>query len=154
EDVFGNVDQTFVNTVTLALLNNPTGATLGGTLTVTASLGVAAFSGVSLNKVGTGYTLRLTAPNVTAATTSSINVIAGTATQLVITTQPPASVVAGAGIPLVVKAEDGSGNVDASFTGSVTLTLVVNPGGATLGGGFTVTASGGVANFATDFLDK
>jgi uncharacterized repeat protein (TIGR01451 family) len=154
EDAFGNVDPTFVNTVTLALSNNPTGATLGGILTATANLGVATFSGVSLNKVGTGYTLRLTGGNLTPATTSGINVIAGTATQLVITTQPPGSVAAGAGIPLVVKAEDGSGNVDGSFTGSVTLSLVVNPGSATLGGGFTVMASSGVATFSTDFLDK
>ena len=54
------------------------------------------------------------------------------------TTQPPASVTAGSGFGLVVTAEDGFGNVDPTFTGSVTLALANNPGGATLGGTLTV----------------
>ena len=41
----------------MALANNPSGATLGGTLTVTAQDGVADFSDLTLNEAGTGYTL-------------------------------------------------------------------------------------------------
>ena len=55
------------------------------------------------------------------------------------TTQPPASVIAGIGFGLVVTAEDAFGNVDPTFTGIVTLALASNPGGATLGGTLTVT---------------
>ena len=44
--------------VTIALANNPGGSTLGGTLTVPAVNGVATFSGLTLNKAGTGYTLK------------------------------------------------------------------------------------------------
>ena len=42
----------FNGTVTLALASNPGGSTLGGTLTVTASGGVATFSGLTLDKSG------------------------------------------------------------------------------------------------------
>ena len=49
----------------MALDNNPGGAKLGGTLSVKASNGVATFSGLTLNKVGTGYTLQLTSSGLT-----------------------------------------------------------------------------------------
>ena len=51
----------------VALANNPTGASLGGTLSVTASQGVATFSGLTINKVGTGYTLQLSSTSLTGA---------------------------------------------------------------------------------------
>ena len=54
-------------------------------------------------------------------------------TFLDVTTQPPASVTAGSGFGLSVTAEDSSGAVDTSFTGTVTVALLNNPGGATLG---------------------
>ena len=79
---------------------------------------------------------------------------AATATQLVVTTQPPASVTAGSGFGLVVTAEDAFGNVDPTFTGSVTLALANNPGGATLGGTLAVNASAGVATFSGLTLNK
>jgi hypothetical protein len=53
----GLVDNGFSGPVTLALAENPGGATLGGTLTVTAKNGVATFSGLTLNKLGAGYRL-------------------------------------------------------------------------------------------------
>ena len=56
------------NKVKVALGNNPTGAKLGGTLSVTASKGVATFSGLTINKVGSGYTLQLTSSGLTSAT--------------------------------------------------------------------------------------
>src|SRR5262249_19231676 len=67
---------------------------------------------------------------------------------LVVTTQPPASVTAGNSFGLSVQARDSSGNLITSFNGTVTLALASNPGGATLGGTLTVTASGGVATFS------
>ena len=54
--------------------SNPGGSTLGGTLTVSATSGVAAFSGVNLNKAGSGYTLAVTSGTLTAATSSAISV--------------------------------------------------------------------------------
>ena len=45
EDMYGNVETSDDNAVTVALANNPTGAKLGGTLSVSASSGVPRFRG-------------------------------------------------------------------------------------------------------------
>ena len=55
------------NTVSVAFANNPTGATLGGTLSVTASQGVATFSGLTINKAGSGYTLQVSSSGLSSA---------------------------------------------------------------------------------------
>ena len=88
------------------LLNNPGGATLGGTLTVTAQNGSASFSDLTLDQPGTGYTLSLSSSGLTGATTSAFDVTPVMPTQLVVTTQPPAGIIAGSGFGLIVKAED------------------------------------------------
>ncbi len=76
EDAAGNVDGTFQGSVTLALVSNPGNSTLGGTLTVTASQGVAAFTGLTLNNVANGYTLEASSGGLSSATTGAINVVA------------------------------------------------------------------------------
>ena len=53
----GAVDTGFDGMVTLKLSSNPGGATLGGTLTETASDGVAVFSGLSINRAASGYAI-------------------------------------------------------------------------------------------------
>ncbi len=148
EDQSGNVLTSFGGTVSVALSNNPGGATLGGTLTATAQDGVASFSGLTLDKAGTGYTLRVSASGLASTATSGFNVTAAAATQLVVTTQPPSDVAPGAGFGLTASAEDPFDNVDPNFGGSVTVALLNNPTGATLGGTLTATAQSGVATFA------
>jgi uncharacterized protein YkwD len=74
EDPFGNVDLTFSQPVSVALAANPGGATLKGTLTVTGGMGVATFSGLSLNKPGKGYKSLVTSNSLTPATTNAFNV--------------------------------------------------------------------------------
>ena len=68
------------------------------------------------------------------------------ATQLVVTT-PPASVTANAPFGLTVAAENGSGIIDTTYTGPVTLVLSGGTSGAVLGGTLTGTAANGVAAF-------
>ena len=92
ENSSGNPITSFNGTVTVALANNPGGATLGGTLTATASNGVATFSGLSLNKAASGYTLGSRPAAFGEGVTSAITVTPAAASQLVITTEPPASV--------------------------------------------------------------
>jgi titin len=154
EDKYGNVVTSYTSSVTVALSNNPGHSTLDGTLTVTPVKGVATFSGLTLNKAATGYTLKTTSGSLTTATTAAIKVTPAAATQLVVTTQPPASVTAGAGFTLKVSAEDPFGNVVTSFTGSVTIALDNNPGGSTLSGTLTVTVVKGVATFTNLSLNK
>jgi hypothetical protein len=61
-DVFDNIE-TGDNTdsVTLSLGANPGGGALSGTLTVTISGGIAAFTDLSIDRAGVGYTLHATA---------------------------------------------------------------------------------------------
>jgi hypothetical protein len=154
EDGLGNVDTTYGGSVSLALATNPGGATLSGTTTLTASAGVATFTGLSLNKVAGGYTLAASGGNLSTATTGSIAIVAASAAQWVVTSQPPASILAGAAFGLQVTAEDSYGNVATSFNSSVTLAIGSNPGGASLGGTVTRSASGGVATFTGLSLRK
>ena len=74
EDAYGNVVTSATSTVKVALASNPAGAKLGGTVSVKASNGVATFSGLTLNKVGTGYTLQVTSSGLSRATSSAITV--------------------------------------------------------------------------------
>ena len=146
EDALGNIDPAFYGTVTLTLKNNPNGATLGGTLTATFSEGLATFSGLSVSAAGTGYTLKAASAGLTAAVTSAFTATAkGIATRLVITTEPPTSITAGAPFGLVVKAKDGFGTVDITFQGAVT---IADADGNPLAGTTTVNAIDGVATFS------
>src|SRR5207302_6413423 len=99
-----------------------------GTTSVAAVNGVATFAGLTLNKAAAGYTLQVSSGSLTPSTTNPITVNAAAATHLVVTTQPPATITAGSGFGLVVKAEDDSGNVDTNFSGNVTMSLATHPG--------------------------
>jgi dUTPase len=148
EDAYGNVDPTFNGSITLALNANPGSGVLGGTMTANAVGGVATFAAISIDAPGSGYTLQATGNGLDTVQTGSINVTApGTATQLVVTTEPPDNSSAGTAFGLTVEAEDSSGNIDNSFGGSVTLALDNNPNGGVLGGTLTGTAVHGVATF-------
>src|SRR2546430_12026682 len=85
-DPAGNLVPTFTGSVTVALGNNPGGSTLGGTTTVAAVGGVVTFSDLTLDKTAPGYWL--TATGLGTATSSSFNIIAGPASQLVFGPQP------------------------------------------------------------------
>ena len=146
EDASGSVDSTFSGNVSLSLANNPSGGILGGTIIVQAVNGVATFAGLSLNKVGFGYTIRATTTGLTLATTGPISVTLA-AINLVITSQPSGTVTAGQPFGLTVSAEDPSGDIVSTFTGSVTVALPNNPDVGGLVGTTTVQAVNGVANF-------
>ena len=106
-DAAGNPDPNFNDLVTIALATNPGAATLGGTIAVQAVNGVATFTNLTLNRDGNGYSLMAFDGTLGSATTNLFNV---TATQLVVTGQPPLSVAAGQTFSITVKAEDGFGN--------------------------------------------
>src|SRR5205807_1072701 len=57
-DTFGNLVTTDGSLVQVAIANNAGGGTLPGTLTRQASGGVATFNDLSIDKTGTGYTLK------------------------------------------------------------------------------------------------
>jgi hypothetical protein len=148
EDSQGNVVTTAANSVTIAIGTNPSSGTLSGTTPVSAVAGVATFSNLSINKVGTGYTLAASATGLTGATSNTFNVLVGAAAKLAFTVQP-SNVTAGSSIApaVTVSVEDGQGNVVTTATNSVSIAIGTNPSSGTLSGTTPVSAVAGVATF-------
>jgi hypothetical protein len=134
-DSNGAIDTSSTASVTVAIGTNPVGGTLGGILTQSAVNGVATFSNLSINKAGTGYTLSATSGSLTAATSNSFTVNAGTATHLGYTTVP-STATAGTAFSVTVQSQDANGN-PASPTSNTTITLSKATGGGTLSGTLT-----------------
>jgi len=153
-DSLGNAATTFDGSIQLTLRADGSvqrNATLGGRTLVAATGGVATFSDLHLDRLGTGYTLAAGFSGATPIVESgSFNIIPaappppGGATHLVFT-DGPATTQAGTAVPAVrVTAYDASGNEAPGFTGKVTLTLGANPANGTLTGTnlvYTVTAT-------------
>ena len=154
EDANGNVETADNSTtVGLAIGTNPGGGTLTGGSAVTVASGIATFSGLSINQVGTGYTLTASStPACTAATSAAFNITSGIGapTKLAFV-QGPSNAAAGATItpPVKVAVEDANGNVEtADNSTTVSLAIGTNPGGGTLTGGSAVTVASGIATFS------
>lgn len=145
-DAQGDVAKSFTGTVTLALADGSPAAPLLGTLTATAVEGVATFTDVRINLVGTGYALIASASGLPSATTSAFAIIAGPAQRITFASYPNFGAVAGVLDVVEVVARDAAGNVATSFTGSVTISLATGPGDA-LSGTLTRAAVAGVATF-------
>jgi hypothetical protein len=153
-DDSGDLLSSFNGPVTVAMASNTGGSTpLDGTLTVTATNGVATFSGLTPTKAGTGYTLQVTSAGVGTGVTGAISVTPATASQIAFT-QVPTGVTAGAQFSLRASIEDPYGNVVTSSTETLTVALANNPGGTSLGGTLSATASNGVATFSNLTLTK
>jgi virginiamycin B lyase len=154
QDSSGNPINSFNGTVTVALDNDPGGSTLGGGVSATASSGVATFSGITLNKAATGYTLLASGGGYGWGVTDSITVTPALATQLVITQQPPATVKVNTAFGMQASIEDQYGNVVNTANNTVSVAFASNPPGATLGGTLSVSASQGVATFSNLVINK
>jgi streptogramin lyase len=154
EDSSNNPVASFSGTVTVGLASNPGGTALGGPVTVAASGGVATFSGLTLTKAASGYTLYVSGSGPISTTTSAITVTPASPTQLVVTQQPPSSVGVNTPFSMQTSIEDPYGNVVTTAAGTVSVAFANNPTGATLGGTLTVTTSGGVANFTNLTINK
>ncbi len=144
-DAFGNDVAQAGASVTAAIASG--GGVLGGTATVaTNASGRAVFAGLSISGTLGDRTLGFSAVGLTGATSNTISVTAGSATQLAITTQPSATVQSGAalGTQPVVQLRDASGN-DVAQAG-VSVTASIASGGGVLGG--TATAATNAAGQA------
>jgi len=119
----------------------------GGTLTATASSGLATFSGLKI--VGTGaHTLIFTAVGLSSDTTGSFTIGVGTANQLVVTTPPSGADndVAFTGQPVIAIKDSGGNTV--TTDSSTEVTVAKASGSGTLSGTLTATAINGVATFS------
>jgi hypothetical protein len=155
-DQFGARVTTATNSVTVAIGSNPAGGTLSGTRTVVAVNGVATFSGLSIDKVGTGYTLAASSSGLAAATSAGFNVTAVPVATSVGFVVQPSNAGAGAAITPAVQVEirDQSGARITTATNTVVLAIGANPAGGTLSGTTSVAAVGGVATFSSLSIDR
>jgi len=153
EDKYNNTVSSTAS-VTIGVATGPTGASITGTTAVNAVGGVATFSNLILNTVGS-YTLTASSGSLTPATSTGITINVGAASKLVFTTEPASSGTAGTAFGAVVKVEDAGGNTVTSASGTVTISLNSGPAGASFATGSTTTAtlSSGVATFSNLILD-
>ena len=154
-DASGNPVTGYTGTITIAIGSNPGGGTLAGTTSSVASNGVATFAGLRIDRAGNGYTLTAAASGLTGATSAAFNVTAQPppppppATQLAFTVQPSTTDTGTTITPAVqVAARDASGNLVTTYSGTITIVIANNPAGGTLAGTTSVTAVGGIAQFA------
>jgi hypothetical protein len=145
EDRYGNVATSFNNTVAAALAQDPAGGSLSGTVTTTAVGGVATFTGLAVDKAGSGYAIEATSGGLTSNVSTTTTVSPAAPSRLIITLQPSGSVVVKRPFALSVEAVDAFGNLATDFDGLVTAALGTNPGRNTLGGTLSVRANGGQA---------
>ena len=134
-DQFDNTATPFTGLVTIALSANPGGSTLSGTTSANAVAGIASFGSLTLNRVGTGYSLSASATGLTSALSGSFNVLAGTAATLatVAGTGQRANINSALPLPITVQVQDAAGN----GVPGTTVTFAV-----TVGGGSVSNASG------------
>jgi adhesin/invasin len=128
QDPYGNRVTTYNST---AILTLSSGVFEGGSNTAQApvSSGVATFNNLKIDTAGT-YTLLATNGSLTGATSQSFTIMATVPSTLTFSTQPPASIQAGAAFGTVVQVKDKYGN---NVSGAnVTLALKSNPGRGTL----------------------
>jgi len=74
-DSLGTPDSSFTGSVTVAIAGNPVGGNLRGTRSVAATNGVALFGDLSIDRAGSGYTLRAGATGMTSVTSASFNIL-------------------------------------------------------------------------------
>ncbi|WP_104195172.1 hypothetical protein [Cryobacterium sp. M25] len=132
QNAAGETVPTSTSPVTLAITGSPAGANLTCDQNpLPAGSGIAVFSGCQIDRAGT-YTLTATANGLTAATSGSITIAAGSATQLVFATQPSSST-GGMVFPTqpVVTVLDAFGNTVTVSNAFITLSITT-PGGARL----------------------
>jgi uncharacterized repeat protein (TIGR03803 family) len=144
EDQYGDLETGDTSNVTLSIATGP--GSLGGTATVAALGGIATFSNLSLDAVGT-YTLSAADGSLAGATSSSFAVTPASAAKLTFVQQPTNASAGSAISPAVtVNVEDQFGNIVTGNTSNVTLAVASGPG--SLGGTVTVAAVNGTATFS------
>jgi hypothetical protein len=148
-DSNNNLVLTNTSPVSVRIATGPTGASLGGTLTVNAVNGVANFSNLNLNTTGT-YTFSFTAPGMSSATTNTFRIIPSPldGSHLVFTLPPTPSTVAGTKLQeFIVSAEQASNAISTKTKGTVTLSITSGPTNGKILGTKTAPLVKGVAIF-------
>ena len=146
-DAYGNLVTTATNEVTLSLVVNPGGGTLGGTPTKSAEGGIATFADLTVNKPGAGYKLKAVSGTLATATSNAFSVGLGLPPKLVFLVQPRTTKAGVTMLAVKVGIQDAAGRAMPTATDRVVLSLETNPSRATLSGTTAKNAVAGVATF-------
>ncbi len=140
KDAFGNTVTTATNTITIAIGTNPSTGTLSGTASVNAIAGIATFSGLSIDKAGTGYTLVASSGLLTSATSASFTINAAAAASIAVTPAVAINIVVGGTQAFTGKVLDAFGNERTSDSASIAWTATGGSVSASLASSTTFTA--------------
>ena len=154
EDAFGNPVTGYGGGVTVTLEGGPAGSSLLGTSSEQASQGVATFSGLTIDRAGGDFVLKVVAEGVGSLSTSTFQVVPAAPSRLVIVDEPASRTVAGQSFGFTAAVEDPYGNVSTGFGGTVTATLASNPAGGSLSGPASANAVNGVVTFTAMALNR
>ncbi|MBK7706527.1 MAG: carboxypeptidase regulatory-like domain-containing protein [Acidobacteria bacterium] len=155
QDPSGNTVTSATDAVTISISNNPGGSVLGGTVTRNAVNGIATFNDLSLDRVGSGYTLSAAAANLTSALSGGFDITFGAPSALAFTVQPSNAAANAAISPAIqVAVRDAFGNTVTNAVNGITVAIGNNPAGGTLSGTTTRTAISGVASFPDLKIDN
>lgn len=113
--------------VTVQIGANPGGGRLSGTTQIAASNGIAAFSDLSIDKAGAGYTLVVSLETLR-DTSAAFNISPGPPAQLSFVAQPLADTARTTIAPFVVEVQDQFRNRVVGASDVVTVALGANPG--------------------------
>ena len=151
EDGQGNVVTSYEGPITLTLATNPGNATLGGTLEIWATNGIATFSTLTLGKPGPGYTIEGSDPNgvLSPISSNAFTVTSGPAASIASTAGTPQSAAVGTAFATAFQAtvKDQYGNPVSGV--SVTFAAPASSAGGSFAGGGTTTVTTNSAGVAT-----
>ena len=154
KDRFGNPTRVS-NDVSVAISTNPGSGSLLGDDAVAAVNGTATFSDLSVNKVGSGYTLIFGSGTLPTVTSGAFDVTPAAPYRALITREPSDAVMGRAITPAVqVTVLDRFDNVATQATSPVSASLGSNPRNAQLRGQTSVTPVSGVATFSDLSVSK
>ena len=148
EDSFGNVAAGFAGSVTAGAGQQPGESLPRGHVDSDCQPGVASFAGLALNVASAGTNAAGDRPAGWIGNDQRDSVTPAAAAQLVISSQPPGSVMLARHSAFMSRPTDAYGNLATAFAGSVALDLEDNSGGGDVSGSVTATAVMGVADFA------
>ncbi len=159
EDAFGNLIADAGSTISLGLGQDGGSGALGGNTSISASNGLATFPDLSIAQAGRGYALVASSTGLASAISPTFDVTTGPPASLSFSVQPSGVV---NGLPIApavqVALNDALGNLDASATAMVTLSLGAGcanaSGPAQLSGTVSVAAVAGLATFADLSIDR
>ena len=140
QDANGTLVANSTASIGMAIGTNPSGGTLSGTTSVSAVAGVATFSNLSINNVGTGYTLQATSTGLTSVTSNAFNITLGAATQVRVETAvdgsgtvvPAQNINSGSSITVYSISRDAGGNFVANVAAD-SWSYASNTGGVVAG---------------------